>query len=44
MILGSYGLKNLKRKRKASGLKRERLEGSNPFETLSFSLLKKAIT
>jgi hypothetical protein len=44
VVLGSCGLKNLKRRRKASGLKREKLERFDPLETSSFSLMKKAVT
>jgi hypothetical protein len=42
VVLGSYGLKNLRR-RKASGLKKKKLEQSNPLKTSSLSLLKKAM-
>jgi hypothetical protein len=44
VVLGSCGLKILKRRRKASEFKRERLERSDPLETLSLSLMKKVVT
>jgi hypothetical protein len=42
VVLGSYGLKTLRRRRKASGLKRKISERFNPLKTSSLSLLKKA--
>jgi len=44
VVLGSYGLKTLRRRRKASGLKRVRSEQFDPLETSSLSLLKKVGT
>jgi hypothetical protein len=43
VVIGSCGLKNLRKRRKVSGFKRERLEGFNPLETSSLSLMKKAM-
>jgi hypothetical protein len=38
------GLKTLKRRKKASGLKREISERSDPLETSSFFLMKKGVS
>ncbi len=43
MVLGSCALNNLKRRRKADGLKRKRLERFDPLETSSLYLMKKAM-
>jgi hypothetical protein len=44
VVLGLCGVKILKRWKKANGLKKEKLELSNPLETLSISLMKKAVS
>jgi hypothetical protein len=44
VVLGLCGLKNLRRRRKACGLKRERSKQFDPLETSSLSLMKKAIS
>jgi hypothetical protein len=44
VVLGSCGLKNLRRRKKASGFKRESSERFNPLETSSLSLMKKAMS
>jgi hypothetical protein len=44
VIMGSCGLKTLRRRKKANGLKRERSEWFDPLETSSLSLMKKAIS
>jgi hypothetical protein len=44
VVLGLCGLKISGRWKKANGLKREKSERSNPLETSSFSLMKKAIS
>jgi len=44
MVLGLCGLKNLRRKRKASGLKRERSKQFDPLKTSSLFLMKKEMT
>jgi hypothetical protein len=42
--MGSCGLKSLRRRRKASGLKREKSKRYDPLETSSLSFMKKAMT
>ncbi len=44
VVLGSCGLKTFRRRKKASGLKRERLERFDPLETSSLSLMRKAMS
>jgi len=44
VVLGLCGLRTLRRWKKASGLKRERLERFDPLETSSLSLMKKAMS
>jgi hypothetical protein len=44
VVLGSCGLNNLKEIMKANRLKKEILKQSNPLETSSLFLLKKAVT
>jgi hypothetical protein len=44
VVMGLCGLKKLKRRRKACGLKRERSEQFDPLETSSLSLMKKVVT
>jgi hypothetical protein len=41
---GFVCLKTLRRRKKANGLKRERSERFDPLESLSFSLMKKAVS
>jgi hypothetical protein len=43
-LLGLCGLKTLRRRKKASGLKRERSEGFDPLESSSLSLMKKTMS
>jgi len=40
VVMGSYGLKKLRRRRKASGFKKERSKRFDPLETSSLFLLK----
>jgi hypothetical protein len=44
VVLGLCGLKTLRRRKKASGLKSERSEQFDPLETSSLSLMKKAMS
>jgi len=44
VVLGLCGVKILRRWKKVSGLKRERLERSDPLETSSLSLPKKVVS
>jgi hypothetical protein len=39
-----WGLKDLRRKKKANGLKKKRLDRSDPLETSSLSLMKKVMS
>jgi hypothetical protein len=43
VVLGSYGLKNLRRRKKANGLKR-RSKQFDPLKTSSLSLMKKTMS
>ncbi len=44
MVLGSCGSEDFEKKKEANGLKREISEQSNPLETSSLSLMKKAMS
>jgi hypothetical protein len=44
VVLGSCGLKNLRRRKKVNGLKREKSDQFDPLEASSFSLMKKSIS
>jgi hypothetical protein len=44
VVLGSCGLKNLRKKRKADGIKREKSEQFDLLETSSFFFMKKSMT
>jgi len=44
VVLGSCGSEDFEKKKEASGLKRKILERSDPLETSSLSLMKKAMS
>jgi hypothetical protein len=44
VVLGSCGSEDFEKKKEANGLKREISEQSNPLETSSLSLMKKAMS
>ncbi len=44
VVLGLCGFEDFEKKKEANGLKRERLERSNPLQTSSLSMMKKVVS